>query len=90
MWEPHLIKRIEDGEGNVLWESETRETRVWSEGTAYVMLDLLHGNVTDARRVQPPRANRRALGGGQNGHDERRQGSLVRRHDARHRRGGCG
>ncbi len=54
--EPHLIERIEDGEGNVMWEHEQRETRVWSEGTAYVMLDLLHGNVTDpgaySRRAQ--------------------------------------
>ena len=54
--QPHLIERIEDGEGNVIWEHKKRDTRVWSEATAYVMLDLMHGNVTDpgaySRRAQ--------------------------------------
>lgn len=45
--EPHLIQRIEDAEGHVLWEVTPRETRVWSEETAYVLLDMLHGNVSD-------------------------------------------
>ncbi len=45
--EPHLIKRVTDAEGNVLYEAEPLRTKVWSETTAYLMLDLLRGNVTD-------------------------------------------
>ena len=44
---PHLIKRVEDADGNVLYQAKARETRVWSEETAFVMLDMLHGNVVD-------------------------------------------
>jgi membrane peptidoglycan carboxypeptidase len=45
--EPQLISRIEDADGNVLWRAPRRETRVWSEQTAYVMLDMLHATVTE-------------------------------------------
>ncbi len=45
--EPVLITRVEDGDGNLIWESVPRERRVWSEQTAYVMLDMLNANVTD-------------------------------------------
>jgi len=54
--EPHLITRVEDVEGNVLWEQQARETQVWTEQTAYIMLDLLRANVADSgafsRRAQ--------------------------------------
>ncbi len=54
--EPHLISRVEDVEGNVLWESQPRETQVWTEQTAYIMLDLMRANVADggafSRRAQ--------------------------------------
>lgn len=46
--EPVLITRVEDGDGNVIWEAVPRERRVWSEQTAYVMLDMLHANVNDS------------------------------------------
>ena len=45
--EPYLVERVEDSEGNVLFEANPREVRVWSEETAYIMLDMLHGNVAD-------------------------------------------
>ncbi len=45
--EPHLIAKVTDAEDNVLYEAEPREARVWSEETAYLMLDMLRGNVTD-------------------------------------------
>jgi penicillin-binding protein 1A len=45
--EPYLIERVTDADGNVLFEAAPRRTRVWSETTAYVMLDMLRGNVTD-------------------------------------------
>jgi len=45
--EPHLITRVEDADGNVLWEAVPRETRVWTEQTAYTMLDMLYGGVND-------------------------------------------
>jgi membrane peptidoglycan carboxypeptidase len=45
--EPHFVRRVEDAEGNVLYEADPRRTRVWTEQTAYQVLDLLRGNVTD-------------------------------------------
>ncbi|HEX7022290.1 MAG TPA: penicillin-binding transpeptidase domain-containing protein, partial [Trueperaceae bacterium] len=45
--EPHLITRVEDADGNVLYQASPRKTRVWSEQTSYIMLDLMHGNVVD-------------------------------------------
>ncbi len=45
--EPHLIERVTDADGNVLYQAEPRHTKVWSERTAYLLLDLLRGNVTD-------------------------------------------
>lgn len=45
--EPHLIERVTDADGNVLYQAEPRQTKVWSEKTAYLMLDLLRGNVMD-------------------------------------------
>lgn len=45
--EAHFIRRVEDSEGNVLYEANPRRTQVWSPQTAYIMLDLLHGNVND-------------------------------------------
>jgi len=45
--EPYLIERVTDADGNVLFEATPRRTKVWSETTAYVMLDMLRGNVTD-------------------------------------------
>ncbi len=49
--EPHLIKRVTDAEGNVLYEAEPLHTKVWSDTTAYLMLDLLRGNVTDKNPI---------------------------------------
>ncbi len=45
--EPHLIERVTDADGNVLFEAAPRRTKVWSETTAYLMLDMLRGNVVD-------------------------------------------
>lgn len=45
--EPHLIDKVEDADGNVLWQAPERKTRVWSPQTAYIMLDMMHGNVVD-------------------------------------------
>ncbi|MEX2502219.1 MAG: transglycosylase domain-containing protein [Trueperaceae bacterium] len=45
--EPHFVTRVEDAEGNVLFEAEPRRTRVWDERTAFVMVDMLQGNVND-------------------------------------------
>ena len=46
--EPYLIERVEDASGNVLYEATPRRKQVWREETAYIMLDLLHGNVNDS------------------------------------------
>ncbi len=45
--EPYFIERVEDADGNVLYEAAPNSARVWSEQTAYIMLDMLHGNVAD-------------------------------------------
>lgn len=45
--EPYFIERVEDADGNVLYEHTPRETRVWSEQTAYIILDMMHGTVVD-------------------------------------------
>lgn len=46
--EPYYIQRVEDADGNLLYEAEPRMTRVWTPQTAYIMLDMLYGNVNDA------------------------------------------
>ena len=43
----HVVARVEDADGNVLYEAVPRHKQVWSPQTAYVMLDVLHGNVVD-------------------------------------------
>ncbi len=45
--EPYFIERVEDADGNVIYEASPHSARVWSEETAYIMLDMLHGNVVD-------------------------------------------
>ena len=45
--EPYFIQRVEDADGNVIYEAAPHSSRVWSEQTAYIMLDLLHANVVD-------------------------------------------
>ncbi len=45
--EPYFIERVEDADGNVLYEANPTSARVWSEQTAYIMLDMLRGNVVD-------------------------------------------
>lgn len=45
--EPYFIDRVEDADGNVLYQAAPRTARVWSEQTAYIMLDMMHGNVVD-------------------------------------------
>ncbi len=43
----HVVERVEDTDGNVLYEARPRSKQVWSPEVAYVMLDTLHGNVAD-------------------------------------------
>ena len=45
--DPYFIERVEDADGNVLYEAAPRETHVWSPQTAYITLDMMRGNVTD-------------------------------------------
>ncbi|MPY89817.1 MAG: PBP1A family penicillin-binding protein [Luteitalea sp.] len=41
LYEPTLIRRIEDREGNVLYEAKPRSTRVFSEVTAFIVANML-------------------------------------------------
>ncbi len=45
--ESHFVSRVEDAEGNILYQANPRRAQVWTPQTAYIMLDILHGNVTD-------------------------------------------
>jgi penicillin-binding protein 1A len=45
--EAHVVTRVEDAEGNVLFAAQPRRKQVWTPQTAYLMLDTLRGNVTD-------------------------------------------
>jgi len=47
----HIVSRVEDAEGNLLYEAKPRRKQVWSPQTAYVMLDLLHGNIVDGNPI---------------------------------------
>lgn len=60
--EPYLVTRVEDADGNVLYEAQPRRKQVWTPQTAYIMLDMLHGNVTDGGAF-----SRRAGSGGLEG-----------------------
>lgn len=46
--EPHLVQRVEDSDGNILYEAQPRRHQVWTPQTAYIMLDMLRGNVRDS------------------------------------------
>jgi len=48
--EPYVIARVEDADGNILHEASPQRRQVWSPETAYIMLDMMHGNVTDLDR----------------------------------------
>jgi beta-lactamase regulating signal transducer with metallopeptidase domain len=45
--EPYIINRVEDTAGNLSLEMQPVSRRVWSEQTAYLTLDLMHGNAVD-------------------------------------------
>jgi penicillin-binding protein 1A len=49
--EAHLVTRVEDADGNVLYDAQPRRKQVWSPQTAYVMLDVLHGNIVDRNPI---------------------------------------
>ena len=44
---PYFVSRVENANGDVIYEANERGTRVWTPQTAYIMLDLLYGNVND-------------------------------------------
>ncbi len=45
--EPNAILRVEDRDGNILWEPETRKVQVLNEGTAWALNSALRGVVTN-------------------------------------------
>ena len=46
--DPYFIQRVEDANGNVLYEARPRGVQVWSPQTAYIILDMLYGNANDS------------------------------------------
>jgi penicillin-binding protein 1A len=53
--EPVIVTRIEDKDGNIIKEFETQKTRVISEETSYLMVQMLKGGLTE------PKATTQAL-----------------------------
>jgi membrane carboxypeptidase/penicillin-binding protein len=51
---PHLVRRVEDGEGNVLWEAEQGGERVLDAATAFVLTTMLR-DVVDRGTGTPVR-----------------------------------
>jgi penicillin-binding protein 1A len=49
--EAHLVTRVEDADGNVLYQAQPRRKQVWSPQTAYLMLDMLHGGIVDRNPI---------------------------------------
>lgn len=45
--EPYIIERIEDSNGEAVYEHQSEETRVWGEDTNYLILDMLRGVHTE-------------------------------------------
>ncbi|MEZ4608633.1 MAG: penicillin-binding transpeptidase domain-containing protein, partial [Deinococcales bacterium] len=48
--EPYIISRVEDADGNLLYEASPQRKQVWQPETAYIILDMMHGNVVDQLR----------------------------------------
>jgi len=46
---PYFVNKVEDAQGNVLYQVHPRRARVWSPQTAYIMLDMMHGNIVDRK-----------------------------------------
>jgi membrane peptidoglycan carboxypeptidase len=45
--EPHLIKRVEDASGQVVWEPTVHQRRVFDTRTAYLIIDMMKGVVNE-------------------------------------------
>lgn len=58
---PHVIRRIEDNNGNILYEHETVKTKVMSPQTAYLMTDMMR-SVVEAGTAGKARMNRPVAG----------------------------
>lgn len=59
---PHVIRRIEDSEGNLLYEHKTNKTVVMSPQTAYLITDMLR-SVVDAGTAGAARMGSRPVAG---------------------------
>ncbi|HKI58349.1 MAG TPA: transglycosylase domain-containing protein [Trueperaceae bacterium] len=46
---PYFVEKVEDAQGNVIYTAHPRRSRVWSPQTAYIMLDMMHGNIVDRK-----------------------------------------
>ena len=46
---PYFVQKVEDAQGNVIYQAHPRRARVWSPQTAYIMLDMMHGNIVDRK-----------------------------------------
>ncbi|MBF0780082.1 MULTISPECIES: transglycosylase domain-containing protein [unclassified Granulicatella] len=42
---PYLIERIEDNQGNIVYQHEKKETQVFNAGTAYILRSMLNDSV---------------------------------------------
>ena len=88
--EPLLIRRVEDGDGKILYQAVAKSHQAISETTAYLMSSMLADVISVGDGVPRPPDRVHAAGGGQDRHDQRLQRRVVRRLHAapRHRRVG--
>jgi len=60
--EPYVIRKIEDANGNVIWENKTKKRVVMSEETAYLMTNMLETVVQAGTGTKAKLANRAVAG----------------------------
>ncbi|MGI6227390.1 MAG: PBP1A family penicillin-binding protein [Peptococcales bacterium] len=60
--EPFVIRKIEDANGNVIWEHKTKKRVVMSEETAYLMTNMLETVVQSGTGTKARLANRAVAG----------------------------
>ncbi len=86
--EPQAILRVEDRDGNILWQPTVRRIQVLEPSVAWLMTDVLRDVVRRGTAAGHRRRADQLHRGGQDRHDQRRLRRLVRRLHARarHRR----
>ena len=79
---PVLIRRVEDSDGKVLYQDPGSRSAPSSESTAFLMSSMLADVINQRHRLQGAAGRLHAAGGGEDRHDQRIRGRVVRRFHA--------